>query len=44
MDKRDQEIVNFIRKRERAQSSDVHEYLVKSGDDILTFLLTMLVS
>ncbi len=34
MNKREQQIVNFIRSCEKAQSSDVHEYLAKNGEEI----------
>ena len=34
MDKRDQEIVNFIRTRDNAQSSDVHEYLRNNREEL----------
>lgn len=34
MDKRDQEIIIFIRSRESTRSSDVHAYLTQSGDGL----------
>ncbi len=34
MDKRDQEIVGYVRSMGKAQSSDIHEFLNKNGSDI----------